>query len=186
MFEKFSPNARTAVVHAQEQARMMRTSSIAPAHLLIGLALTESTARQVLDEVGVTADDLRDRFAAHPSSSGLDDEALGDLGIDVAQLRDRVESAFGKGALDTPPKRPGGGHIPFRYGHIPFDGAAKDSLKRAIQVAQDHSHPTIGSAHVLVAVLDVDPDTLGAILAGDTTVDSLREATLARLDTQAA
>jgi ATP-dependent Clp protease ATP-binding subunit ClpA len=186
VFEIFSPNARTAVVHAQEQARMMRTSTIAPAHLLIGLALTESTARELLDEVGLTADDLRDRYAAHPSASGLDNEALADLGIDVEQLRDRVESAFGKGALDTPPKRPGGGHIPFRYGHIPFADSAKKSLERALHVAQEHGHRTISSAHVLLGALDADPDTLSAVLPGDDTLDRLREATVAKLDVQAA
>lgn len=179
MFEIFSAHGRNAVVHAQEQARLMHSTTVQPAHLLIGLALTESTARELIDETGVTADELRDRYAGLPNGGGLDVEALADLGIDVDRLRERVESAFGSGALDAPPKR-------WRGGHIPFAQPCKQALQHALREAQQRDHKTIGTAHVLLGLIEADPTTLAALFVGDDDLDRLRSATIDRLAKKAA
>jgi ATP-dependent Clp protease ATP-binding subunit ClpA len=179
MFERFSKDARAAVVHAQEQARLMRSPTIEPAHLLVGLALTESTARELLDAAGHTAEQLRDRYAELPSGGALDTEALAGLGIDADQVRRRVESTFGEGALDTP-------HKQWRAGHIPFSALAKGSLERALHETTDRGHKTISSAHVLLGVIDADEDTLSQVVGSAEELDRLRSAAIQRLGEQAA
>lgn len=179
MFERFSKEGRTAIVHAQEQARLMRSPTIEPAHLLIGLALTESTARELLDKAECTAEELRDRYAELPSGGALDAEALAGIGIDVDEVRQRVESTFGEGALDTPRKQ-------WRGGHIPFSESAKRSLEHALHETISRGHKTIGSAHVLLGLIDADANALSKIVGSSDNLDRLRSAAIQRLSEHAA
>jgi ATP-dependent Clp protease ATP-binding subunit ClpA len=179
MFEKFSKDARSAIVHAQEQARMMREPMIEPAHLVMGLALTESTARELLDQWDASATELRERYARQPRADALDSEALAELGIDVAQVRERVESTFGQGALDASPKQ-------WRAGHIPFSPSAKKSLELTLREAQALEHKEISSGHMLLGTISADPETLAVLIGSAAQVEQLREETVRRLGERAA
>lgn len=179
MFERFSKDARAAIVHSQEQARMMREPMIEPAHLILGLALTESTARDVLAERGASVTELRARYARRPGADTLDVEALEELGIDVAQVRERIESTFGEGALDASPKR-------WRDGHIPFSPLAKKLLEHTVREAQALGHKDISSCHMVLGAISADPDTMTELVGSDAEVEQLREDAVRRLRDRAA
>jgi ATP-dependent Clp protease ATP-binding subunit ClpA len=60
MFERFTEEGRRTVVLAQEEARALLHSYIGTEHLLLGLLrLGEGVAAEVLEALGVTADDVR-------------------------------------------------------------------------------------------------------------------------------
>ena len=60
MFERFTERARQVVVLAQEEARDLRHNYIGTEHLLLGLLREEEgVGAHVLDELGVSLDDVR-------------------------------------------------------------------------------------------------------------------------------
>lgn len=61
MFERFTADARRAIILAQENARMLRHDYIGTEHLLLGLMYDdESTTRRILQSMGITFDAVRD------------------------------------------------------------------------------------------------------------------------------
>lgn len=63
MFEKFTENARLVVVRSQEEARTLGHNYIGTEHLLLGVLFTESFAASVLEDAGLTLEDVRERIA---------------------------------------------------------------------------------------------------------------------------
>src|SRR4051794_27550399 len=123
MFERFTRDARETVVIAQQEARQLRHGAIGTEHLLLGLLATGSPTAQVLARHGLTREVVVEAITAHVGGDDLDAEALTTIGIDLAAIRDRVEAAFGRGALDkrSDDRSPGSrGREPHRGGHIPF------------------------------------------------------------------
>src|ERR1700756_3445098 len=89
MFERFTRQARVAVVLAQEEARELRTREVAPQHLLLGiLQAAGNDLSAALGGYGLTADVVRARLieAAPKTDESLDEdaEALRAIGIDLA------------------------------------------------------------------------------------------------------
>jgi hypothetical protein len=146
MFDRFSDAARHVVVQGQEEARSFGHSWVGTEHLLLGV-LTQSTSPAVaaLSDVGVTLETCRAALAQVVGRGGLgvsDAEALHTLGIDLDQVRNRVEAAFGAGALDRPPQ-PNRRHG-FRWrrgrceagpGDLVFMPRAKRALERSLHEA---------------------------------------------------
>jgi ATP-dependent Clp protease ATP-binding subunit ClpA len=64
MFERFTPQARRAVVLAQNAAREMGHAQIKPEHLLIGLQQGEGMAANAMSQAGVDPETLRQYVAA--------------------------------------------------------------------------------------------------------------------------
>jgi len=65
MFERFTTDARSVVVRAQEEARDLRHNKIGTEHVLLGLlALPTSVAAQTLNKLGVTATSVRAEVVA--------------------------------------------------------------------------------------------------------------------------
>lgn len=66
-----------------------------------------------------------------------DAEALGSLGIDLDEVRERVEETFGPGALDRQVRhvhsRRRCGWTPEPYGHTPFTPKAKRVLELSLR-----------------------------------------------------
>ncbi len=106
MFERFTENARTVVVLAQQDARERGDSAIDTGHVLRALlAVPDNLALMVLEGFSVRRADLEADLAgraATPSAAGSveDADALAALGIDLDEVRRRIEEAFGPGALD--------------------------------------------------------------------------------------
>jgi ATP-dependent Clp protease ATP-binding subunit ClpC len=76
VFERFTPRARQAVVHAQEEAQGMGSDHLGVEHLLLGLLrVREGLAARVLGELGVEPDAVRAEIArvvgrGEPTPSG--------------------------------------------------------------------------------------------------------------------
>jgi ATP-dependent Clp protease ATP-binding subunit ClpA len=62
MFERFTERARLVTVEALNEARDRNIGEIRRDHLLVGLTVVEGLAREVLAELGVTAEMVRERL----------------------------------------------------------------------------------------------------------------------------
>ena len=168
MFERFTDGARRAVVAAQQEARERKADEIRTEHLLAALfAVPDSPAVQVLARLGV------DRGTVHaemdrlhpPGRPPLDAEALSTLGIDLDEVRRHVEEAFGPGALDRT-RAALGGKGPRRFGHIPFERAAKKAIELSLREAIHLEHNWIGTEHLLLGLLHTETGAAHHILVG--------------------
>jgi ATP-dependent Clp protease ATP-binding subunit ClpA len=153
MFERFTDEARWAVVHAQEEARTLRADRIEPVHLLLALTRDQGRGGSTLRAAGVDSAGL---LAALRRSAGLDADALAAVGIDLEQVRAAAEAAFGPGALD----RSG----PPSGGHLPFAGESRRALEQSLRAALRRKERRIDSGHVLAGVLAVGDPTVERLL----------------------
>ena len=167
MFERFTHEARDVVVGAQLEARALGHNWIGTEHLLLAvLTQREGPARSALDRLGVTEDAFRAevlRVCGHGGFAARDADALRTLGIDLDEVRRRVEKSFGPGALDRSHRvlRTRRRRLPWRRrrcdearGHIPFAPRAKRALERALREALALQDRHIGVEHVLLGLLD--------------------------------
>jgi ATP-dependent Clp protease ATP-binding subunit ClpA len=106
MFERFSDNARAAVIHAEDHARGLGHRYIGCEHLLLAVASTGEPASAVLRERGVTPEAVTTeivRFIGRGPTAELfnaaDHNALAAIGIDLDAVRARIEEVFGPGAF---------------------------------------------------------------------------------------
>lgn len=176
MFERFTQEARAAVVAAQVTARKGDEGRIGTEHLLLGvLAHPQTAGARVLHRLGVSSDavvgQLRERHRYD-----LDADALTAIGIDLEAVRRRAEETFGAGALSGPPTRRAG------RGHIPFDVEAKKALELALREALALKHKHIGTEHIVLGLArDGTAAALLAQLAPTTELRSLRALVLEEL-----
>ena len=156
MFERFTRDARSAVVMAQEEARSMRHDHIGTQHVLLGILVVKADGPggRALRELGVDVDRLRQFVAAQGAGhdDDLDAEALATVGIDLDEVRRATEQAFGPGALDRPQR-------PWQGGHIPFDPASKKSLELAVREALHRGDKEINDGHMLLGIIRAEPNS---------------------------
>jgi ATP-dependent Clp protease ATP-binding subunit ClpA len=182
MFEKFSQEARHAVVRAHEEAQRAGSDHIGCEHLLIGLLVEPGTAADALTAAGLNPDQLRAELtAAAPGSPGfLDAEALATLGIDLDAVRRATDAAFGAGALNRarPARRP-------RLrpaGHLPLTPEIKNSLQLALRAAVSQRQAGISTGHVLIGIIDQGRSTaLQALARAGADAGALRADVLRRM-----
>jgi ATP-dependent Clp protease ATP-binding subunit ClpA len=158
VFERFTPEARSIVVHAQIEARTLHHDVIGTEHLLLGLlGEGHGVAARVLSDLGLEVDGLR-RVVAERARSGHpvqpDPAALEAIGIDLDEVRRSVEQTFGPGALE----RTRGARRRAQRGrrqrrHMPFTPRAKKVLELALRVALNMRHRHIGSEHILLGMI---------------------------------
>jgi ATP-dependent Clp protease ATP-binding subunit ClpA len=159
MFEKFTSEARTVVVEAQNSARSSGSEQIEPLHLLAGLCLMPGAASALLAAFDVSRDDLAAEFGRIQRRGGMSDadaQALGELGIDVEQIVERFEQIHGEGVLARPRRKV--------RGHIPFSPEAKKALEQSLREAADLGDKYLGQEHLLLA-LTVIPGAAADVLA---------------------
>jgi Clp amino terminal domain, pathogenicity island component len=106
MFERFTPDARMVVVHAQQHARRLGHRYIGCEHLLLALTSTDQPASAVLREQGITPERVEEEIVRRIGLgtgadlfAGLDRDALAAVGIDLDAVRARIEACFGPEAL---------------------------------------------------------------------------------------
>ncbi len=172
MFERFSQDAREALIRGADEARLLRRDYIGPEHLLLSLAAQRTgVAAAALADSGLNISDLRERVGAE-SGATLDAAALASLGIDLESVRASAEAAFGPGALDRPRSSLRGR---FRLGGLSLNERAKKSIELALRAAVGHKHNHISTGHLLLGVLDKDNQTVLRVLSGaGADVDTLR------------
>ena len=186
MFERFTDEARAMVVVAQGEARALGHGWIGTEHLLLA-ALRPSSVAGTLESVGLThARVVAVVRGSQPDPS--DDAVLRELGIDVAEVRRRVEADFGAGALETavpewrPPRRlrllrarrRGGGHIP-------FTGPAKQALVLGLREAVRLSSSEITAEHLVLGTMAAPGRAAAVVTVLGVTSDEVRRAVLAQL-----
>lgn len=176
MFERFSGDAQDAISRAQGSARRLRCGYVGTEHLLLGLleqtdtltgrllvahgldwASAEAATVRLLGAAGCrpdTGDPRRGaggREADGRDADALDADALEAIGIDLSAVRDRVEAAFGAGALDREPARRRGRSA--TRGAVPFSRRARKSVELSLRESLRLRHTYIGAGHLLLGVL---------------------------------
>lgn len=183
MFERFTRQARTVVIGAQEEARELRHGRIGTEHLLLAvLRHPEEPGAATLVRLGLTRETCRAAatalFSGDSDPLGPEDaEALRALGIDLAEIRRRTEGTFGPGALDQPGRRPERqrGRFPFgrrrsgedpsgpAKGHLPFASRAKKALEQSVRESVAAKDRHIGVEHLVLGLLRADDRTTLAL-----------------------
>jgi hypothetical protein len=173
MFERFDAGARDVVVRAQTEARRLHHGWLGCEHLLLALTTDHGAARRTLNAHGVTHASV-DRAIGDLVGRGVSDtDALATIGIDLGEVRARVEEVFGPGALDGVvitkrrwrfPRRSKRCGAPrsarlLPAGQLPFTPRAK----RCLEIALD----TAGSDRVDVSVLAIAVTSPSDTVAGD-------------------
>jgi ATP-dependent Clp protease ATP-binding subunit ClpA len=151
MFERFTDDAREAVVLAQREAGALRHGWIGTEHVLLGVLAAGGDGARLLAGFGVDAGGVRDDVVRiiGRGDEGIDREALATLGIDLDAVRERVERAFGPGAL-TNRSRCRRGEVGT---HIPFTARAKKALELALRDALAIGSREIRSEHLVLGLL---------------------------------
>lgn len=168
MFERFTKQARSVVVGAQEQARALGHHEIVAEHLLLAVLTEEGTAwSDVLRDCGVERAALVGELA---TLGDADAHALRALGVDLDAVRRQAEAAFGAGALDRPRRRRRTGifrrQTVWMGGHLPFADSAKQALEQSLRQALALQHRHIGVEHVLLGLLADDQTSASRTLKG--------------------
>ena len=163
MFERFTDKARKIVSLALAKAKEQGDDQVRPVHMLYGVTATDGVAARALTALGVDAAaverELGRASGASSGSPGAPDEADGDaealaaIGIDLDEIKRRIEESFGPGALDRVPLTPKG--PPNWTGRLPLSEAAKLSLAQSLREARALHHSYIGTEHVLLGLMRV-------------------------------
>lgn len=176
MFERFSGDAQDAISRAQASARRLHCGYVGTEHLLLGLleqtdtptgrllvahgldwASAEAATVRLLGAAGCrpdTGDPRRGadgREADGRDADALDADALEAIGIDLSAVRDRVEAAFGAGALDREPARRRGRSA--TRGAVPFSRRARKAVELSQRESLRLRHTYIGAGHLLLGIL---------------------------------
>jgi ATP-dependent Clp protease ATP-binding subunit ClpA len=165
MFERFSREARGAVIAAQQVARATTSRTIDTRHVLVALAEGSGPAATALRKTGVDVDRFTTALRSELTTAGLDPEALASVGIDLAAVRERTDAVFGPGALDR------AGHSP---GHIPFTRDARKALELALRETLRLKQKTIDGRHLLLGILRADCPGRDALTEQGIDLDELR------------
>lgn len=156
MFERFTADARAVVVQAQQQARRLDHGYVGCEHLLMAVALGDTSAGAVLRDLGLTPSAVEKALlnVVGTPSGALDRDALAAIGIDVDLVRQRVEAVFGEQALARDPRRRRGrrGSCHSGQGHLPFTPRAKRCLEQSLREALALGDRHVGVEHITLAL----------------------------------
>ncbi|WP_066898076.1 Clp protease N-terminal domain-containing protein [Mycolicibacterium houstonense] len=185
MFERFSRQARVAVVLAQEEARELQANDIRPEHILVGVL--QSSGRELsalLAGFGLTSEVVRAELVAAdaPGDESFDGdaEALQSIGIDLRAVRANVDHTFGAGAFDNALRSTGRRRR--RRGHLPFTKPAKKVLELALRESLAHKDGYIGCEHILLGILRGGDDRAVGLITEHVGAHQLRDGVIGLLD----
>ena len=151
MFERFTEDARQAVVLAQEEAVALRHGWIGTEHVLLGVLATGGDGARLLAGFGAHPAGVRDDVVRMigRGEDDIDPAALATLGIDLEAVRERVERAFGPGALSRRGQcRRGGVSM-----HVPFCRRAKKALELTLREATSLGERDLRAEHLVLGLL---------------------------------
>ncbi len=153
MFERFTTAARDVVISAQHEREEFGHPFVGTEHLLLGL-LNEGAggAYAVLHRAGLTGSRCAKTSGNVLRQGPLGDadaEALQAIGIDLDEVRAKVEATFGPGALQVPAKPSRG----FFQKPGSFSQRAKKVLELSLREAIRLHHGFIGPEHILLGLI---------------------------------
>ncbi|MGH2634648.1 MAG: Clp protease N-terminal domain-containing protein [Actinomycetota bacterium] len=172
MFERFTSQARSAVVLAQAEGRELRHDRIGTQHVLLGiLGEPDAAGARVLRELGLEPSGVRDevarRFVLGSAFGEQDEEALRSVGIELDEVRRSVDEAFGPGALERRPTRRRGRRCEAGgAGHVPFTPGSKRALELSLREALRLGHSYIGTEHLVLGLVRDERSSAATILRG--------------------
>jgi ATP-dependent Clp protease ATP-binding subunit ClpA len=151
MFERFTDDAREAVTAAQTEAGALRHGWIGTEHVLLGVLATGGGGARLLAGFGVDAAGVRDDVVrlVGRGENDIDPDALATLGIDLDEVRERVEQAFGPGALSRRGRCRRGG-VSMR---VPFTPRAKKALELTLREATSLGDRDLRAEHLVLGLL---------------------------------
>jgi ATP-dependent Clp protease ATP-binding subunit ClpA len=159
MCERFTDKARKVVVLAKNKATERGDDQIRPVHMLYGLVSTDGVAARALTALGVDPAAVERKLGRSAPEGPLvgeaseDAEALAAIGIDLDEIKRRIEDSFGPGALGRVPLAPKG---PLNWtGRLPLDDQSKLTLALSLKEARALHHNYIGTEHLLLGLLRV-------------------------------
>jgi ATP-dependent Clp protease ATP-binding subunit ClpA len=168
MFERFTTNARAVVASAQKQSRRLKHRYVGTEHVLLALLEVDDGAARVLGGHGITIEGTEAAIArylggARDPLTERDAEALRAIGIDLDEVRARLEENFGPSPLALPPDEPPRRRFGLRRsrrepervwgGHVPFSPRAKKVLELSLREALRLKHRSIGTEHILLGLI---------------------------------
>ena len=150
MFVRFTDDAREAVTAAQTEAGILRHGWIGTEHVLLGVLATDGGGAR-LAGCGVDAAGVRDDIVrmVGRGDDDIDPAALATLGIDLEAVRERVERAFGPGALSRRGRCRRGG-VSMR---LPFCPRAKKALELTLREAISLGDRDLRAEHIVLGLL---------------------------------
>jgi ATP-dependent Clp protease ATP-binding subunit ClpA len=162
MFERFTDKARGVVILAKTTAIERGDDEVQPIHVLYGLVATDGVAARALADLGVDAARIEGELAkAAPAGHGPPDdaarddaEALAAIGIDLDEIKRKIEESFGPGALERVPLTHKG-PLNWTGGRVPLNNQVKLSLALALKEARALRHNYLGTEHLLLGLLRV-------------------------------
>ena len=167
-FLRFTPEARDVLAAAQDEALRLGHRSIGTEHVLLALAADEDDLPgRVLAQHGLDVEAARDgvRRIVGLGAKRLDRDALATLGIDLDEVRRRVEETFGEGALDCT-----GGVIGCG---MPLSPRTKQAFEKAVHHARGAGSPAVTPEGLLIGLAQVE-DGAAARLLTDHGLDAHR------------
>lgn len=144
MFERFSREARVAVVAAQEIARATGARTIDSRHLLAALASFDGPASHALHSAGVDVETLVAELLAEFRASKPDAVAAAPLDIELGAEREGTDGGFDAGAPDRAGQS---------TDHIPLSRDAKKAMKRALRENKRLDREVIDGASLVLGIL---------------------------------
>jgi Clp amino terminal domain, pathogenicity island component len=160
MFERFSAQARQAVVLAVKEGKAHGTNRIGCGQLLIGLAQAgPGPAADALAAAGLDLDRIRELAPGRPPAEPLDADSLALVGIDLDQVRRSAEAAFGPGALDQP------GRSRERLSRATMTADAKKALQYGLRSTHRAHDPALSAEHLLIGIIDQGDNAALRIMA---------------------
>jgi hypothetical protein len=180
MFERFTDKARGTVFAARAKAAERGDGQIRPVYMLHGLITMDGVAARALASLGVDAAAIDRQIArsapiANPLEAGEangDAEALASIGIDLDEIRRKIEDNFGTGAMDRLPLT--------MTGRITMTRESKQALALSLKEARALHHNYLGTEHLLLGLLALAERNP----RGEFTLDSLRDLGLDSTETR--
>lgn len=175
MFEHFDDEARAVMLQADVDARRLGHDYLGCEHLLLALSSSDTDLSRVLAGLGLTPAAVEAVMLRVLGTPGTPDrEALASIGIDLEQVRAKVEANFGPGTLPNPPS-PTFRHC-WARGHrcrtgpnraqLPFTSRAKNCLELALAEARTMGHQHICVDHLALALTAMPRGLAPEIFAG--------------------